>query len=85
MRIYMQTPYAPDQQIRFYHLHLQKDLLGGWILVRESGVQGKRGQVTQEYFSDLEEAQHTLEKRRDMQLRRGFRVVFREGAGADPG
>ena len=83
MRIYMQTQYAPGQPLRFYHLHLQKDLLGGWILVRESGMQGKRGQVTQEYFDDLEEAQKSLMKRRDMQLRRGFKVVFREGAGGE--
>ncbi|MES9937792.1 MAG: hypothetical protein ABW153_15205, partial [Sedimenticola sp.] len=29
MRIYMQTPHIPEQPLRFYHLHLQQDLLGG--------------------------------------------------------
>lgn len=80
MRIYMQTQPAPDQPLRFYHLHLQKDLLGGWDLVRESGIQGRRGQVTKEFFDNREDAENTLVKRRDMQLKRGYRVVFREGA-----
>ena len=66
--------------MRFYHLHLQKDLLGGWSLIRESGIQGKRGQVTKEYFKGREEAEEKLTKRRDMQIRRGYRVVFRESS-----
>lgn len=80
MRIYMQTQFSPEQPLRFYQLHLQQDLLGGWLLVRESGVQGKRGQVTKEYFEQRDAAEKALERRRDMQLRRGFRVVFREGS-----
>lgn len=84
MRIYMQTQYSPEQPIRFYHLHLQPDLLGGWKLIRESGVQGQRGKVTQEYFKEWDEAESTLIRRRDMQLRRGYRVVFKEGAPQQP-
>ena len=79
MRIYMQTQYVPEQPLRFYQLHLQPDLLGGWTLVRESGLQGRRGQVTKEYFEQREEAEQMLIRRRDMQLKRGYRVVFREG------
>ncbi|MEJ1298862.1 MAG: WGR domain-containing protein [Candidatus Sedimenticola sp. (ex Thyasira tokunagai)] len=79
MRIYMQTQPSPEQPLRFYQLQLQQDLLGGWSLVRESGVQGGRGQVTKEYFSDRDEAIQKLIKRRDSQLRRGFHTVFREG------
>lgn len=80
MRIYMQTLPAPEHLLRFYHLHLQQDLLGGWSLVRESGIQGRRGQVTKEYFDNRENAENTLVKRRDAQLKRGYRIVFREGA-----
>ncbi|WP_029133197.1 WGR domain-containing protein [Sedimenticola selenatireducens] len=80
MRIYMQTLLSPEQPLRYYHLHLQPDLLGGWSLVRESGIQGTRGQVTKEHFDEREAAERTLIKRRDMQLKRGYRVVFREGA-----
>ena len=79
MRIYMQTQYQPEQPLRFYQLHLQPDLLGGWTLVRESGLQGARGQVTKEYFTRREEAEQMLIRRRDMQLKRGYRVVYREG------
>ena len=79
MRIYMQTQYFPDEPIRFYHLHLQPDLLGGWALVREVGLQGGRGRITKEYFEQREEAEERLIQRRDAQLNRGYRVVFREG------
>lgn len=85
MRIYMQTQSAGEEPLRFYHLHLQQDLLGGWNLIRESGIQGQRGKVTREYFSSREEAEETLIKRRDMQLRRGYRVVYREGISREAG
>jgi len=85
MRIYMQTLHSPEQPLRYYHLHLQPDLLGGWSLVRESGIQGTRGQVTKEHFDQREVAERTLIKRRDMQLKRGYRVVFREGAPREAG
>ena len=83
MRIYMQTPHSSEEPLRYYHLHLQPDLLSGWNLVRESGIQGARGQVTKEHFEDRESAEATLIRRRDMQLRRGFRVVFREGTARE--
>ncbi len=81
----MQTQYSPEQPLRFYHLHLQPDLLGGWKLIRESGIQGRRGQVTQEYFEHWDDAERTLIRRRDAQLKRGFRVVFKEGAPQQTG
>ncbi|MCG8427696.1 MAG: WGR domain-containing protein [Chromatiales bacterium] len=68
--------------MRFYHLHLQQDLLGGWTLVRESGQQGKRGQVTKTYYESRDEAEAALTKFRDAQTRRGYRIVFREGEQA---
>ncbi|MES9903704.1 MAG: WGR domain-containing protein [Sedimenticola sp.] len=79
MRIYLQTQPSPEQPLRFYQLQLQQDLLGGWNLIRESGIQGMRGSVSKEYFSDREEAEQMLMKRRDGQLRRGYHIVFREG------
>jgi len=84
MRIYMQQ-HAPGEPLRFYQLQLQPDLLGGWALIRESGVQGQRGQVRQEYFQQREEAEQALIRLRDRQLRRGYRVVFREGSHQEAG
>jgi len=37
MRIYMQIPPVGDKAPRYYHLHLQEDLLEGWTLIREWG------------------------------------------------
>jgi predicted DNA-binding WGR domain protein len=76
MRIYMQSPPAGDKAPRFYHLHLQEDLLEGWTLIREWGYQGQRGRVSRELYPDRETAEAALLQVRDEQLRRGYRVVF---------
>ncbi len=80
MRIYMQTIQSQDQPLRFYQLHLQQDLLGSWVLVRESGFQGSRGQIKRSSFQTRDEAEQEMSRLRDMQTKRGYRVVFREGA-----
>ena len=80
MRIYMQTVHAAGQPLRFYHLHLQSDLLSGWNVVRESGMQGRSGQIKKEHFEVREEAESSLIYWRDRQIKRGFRVMFREGS-----
>ena len=76
MRIYMQIPPQGDKSPRFYHLHLQEDLLEGWTLIREWGYQGAAGRVRKEQFADRESAEAALIKVRDEQIRRGYRVVF---------
>jgi predicted DNA-binding WGR domain protein len=76
MRIYMQIPPEGDKAPRFYHLHLQEDLLEGWSLIREWGYQGARGRTTQEHFADRETAEEALIRVRDEQLKRGYQVVF---------
>lgn len=80
----MQTVQGQDQPLRFYQLHLQQDLLGSWVLVRESGFQGNRGQVKRSYFSDRDDAEQAMAKMRDMQTRRGYQVVFVEGTPGGP-
>jgi len=82
MRIYMQTPVSGAENMRFYHLMLQSDLLGGWLLVREWGYQGSSGRVKKNHYRGLDQAQEALFKARDQQLKRGYRVVFM--AGDDP-
>lgn len=80
MRLYMQTPGSAERAPRFYHLFLQKDLLGGWSLVRESGYQGARGKVQHDYFETRDTCEQALLKYRDAQLRRGYRIMFTSGA-----
>ena len=79
MRIYMQIPPEGDKAPRYYHLHLQEDLLEGWTLVREWGYQGAGGRLKREHFSDRETAEAALLNARDLQLKRGYRVVFMQG------
>lgn len=76
MRIYMQIPTEGDKAPRYYHLHLQEDLLEGWTLVREWGYQGTSGRLKREHFADREAAEAALLKARDEQLKRGYQVVF---------
>ena len=79
MRIYMQTQPGSEGAPRYYHLFLQEDLLEGWTLVKESGNQGSSGRLQRVHFSTRDEAQEALEKARDAQIKRGYRVVFAKG------
>jgi predicted DNA-binding WGR domain protein len=76
MRIYMQIPPQGERAPRYYHLHLQEDLIGGWTLIREWGYQGAGGRTLQEHYADAESAEAALVRVRDEQLKRGYQVVF---------
>jgi predicted DNA-binding WGR domain protein len=76
MRIYMQIPPEGNKAPRYYHLHLQEDLLEGWTLVREWGYQGAGGRLLREHFSNREDAEAAMLRVRDEQLSRGYLVVF---------
>lgn len=79
MRIYMQMPATDDRAPRYYHIHLQEDLLEGWTLVREWGFQGAGGRLHKEHFTVREDAEQAMIKVRDDQLKRGYQVVFVQG------
>jgi len=79
MQVYMQRPEIEGRAPSFYHLFLQADLLGGWSFIRESGRQGASGRLKKEHFKQHEAAEEALLKLRDIQLRKGFRVVFIQG------
>ncbi len=79
MRVYMQIPASEDRTPRFYHLFIQRDLLGGWSVVREWGQQGSGGRLTREHFEEWDEALAALINTREAQINRGYRVVFFEG------
>ena len=72
----MQIPPQGQQPPRYYHLHLQEDLLEGWTLIREWGYQGSGGRVLREQYANREEAEAALIRVRDEQLKRGYQVVF---------
>ncbi len=82
MRLLLQQRPDAAEAPRFVQLMLQPDLLGGWMLVRESGVIGGRSQVRREQYLDHDSAVAALESARDQQLKRGFQVMFSEGARA---
>ena len=80
MRIYMQIPPEGDKPPRYYHLHLQEDLIEGWTLIREWGYQGAGGRTKKEHYEDYDSAQDALIRVRDEQIGRGYQVVFMQSA-----
>lgn len=79
MRIYLQSDHNESGSLRFVHLVLQEDLVGGWTLIRESGKQGSPGTVKREHFEDKNDAIDTMLKWRDKTINRGYRVAFVQG------
>ena len=82
MRLLLQQRPEGREAPRFVQLMLQPDLLGGWTLVRETGQIGGKSTVRREQFLDQQQAVAALESARDQQLKRGFQLMFAEGAPA---
>ncbi|HEY4559474.1 MAG TPA: WGR domain-containing protein [Lysobacter sp.] len=80
MRLLLQQRPEGREAPRFVQLMLQPDLLGGWTLVRESGQIGGRSTVRREQFLDQASAFAALESARDTHIKRGFQLMFAEGA-----
>lgn len=85
MRLLLQQRPDGTDAPRFVQLMLQKDLLGGWTLVRETGQVGGRSTVRRQQYLDEAEAFAALEHARDQQLRRGFQLMFAQGAQSPRG
>ncbi len=79
MRLYLQTVPGPTEAPRYVQIVLEQDLLGGWTLYRESGVQGGRATLKREQYMERDDAIHALENARDAQLKRGYRLMFSQG------
>jgi len=82
MRIFLQQKPAANEAPRYFQLILQQDLLGGWTLVRESGQIGGKSQLKREVYLEQDEAIAAFEKARDAQIKRGFQIMFAQGAEA---
>lgn len=82
MRLFMQQRPQGREPPRYVQLMLQPDLLGGWTLVRETGQMGGRSTLKREQFLDRDAAFAAFEKARDAQLKRGFQLMFVQGAEA---
>jgi predicted DNA-binding WGR domain protein len=85
MRIFMQLKAGEREAPRYYHLILQQDLLGGWTLLREWGQQGGRASLKREVYLEREAAESALLAARDQQLKKGFQVMFTQGAEVPAG
>lgn len=82
MRLLLQQRPDGHEAPRFVQLMLQPDLLGGWMLIRETGQTGGRSSVRREQFLDRASALAALERARDAQLKKGFQLMFAQGEAA---
>lgn len=82
MRLFLQQKPLAGEAPKFVQLSLDQDLLGGWLLIRESGQTGGRSQLKREQYLDRDQALAAFEKARDAQVKRGFHVMFAQGAEA---
>ena len=79
MRLLLQTKPAASESPRYYQIDLNQDLLGGWTLYREWGQQGGRISSKREVYLERDLALSAFESARDLQLRKGFQVMFSRG------
>ena len=82
MRLLMQQRPGPGETPKYVQLVLQQDMLGGWALLREAGQTGGKCTLKREQFLEHAAALQAFEKARDAQLKRGFLVMFAQGASA---
>ncbi|WP_339830146.1 WGR domain-containing protein [uncultured Arenimonas sp.] len=82
MRLLLQQKPNAGEAPKFVQLTLQQDLLGGWTLLREAGQIGGKTQLRREQFLERDAAVAAFEKARDTQVRKGFQVMFAQGAQA---
>jgi len=82
MRLYLQQRPTAGEAPKYVQLSLEQDLFGGWLLVRESGTTGARPTVKREQFLARESAIGAFESARDVQVKRGFHVMFAQGLDA---
>lgn len=82
MRIYLQQRPTAGEAPKYVQLSLEQDLFGGWLLTRESGTTGARPTVKREQYLARDAAIAAFESARDAQVKRGFQIMFAQGAEA---
>ncbi len=75
----LQQPPAAGAPSTFCRLTLQPDLLGGYLLLCETGELGGRSRIRRSVHLDLDSAIAAFETARDREIRRGMRITWAEG------
>jgi hypothetical protein len=82
MRLLLQQHPQAGESPKYVQLSLQQDLLGGWLLLRESGQTGGKATLKKEQYLAQDEALAAFERARDAQLKGVYQVIFGLGANA---
>ena len=63
-------------QHRFYAMSIDRNLFGGWSVIRRWGrIGSRRGRQKIDLYDDLESARRALEKKEHEKLRRDYQKV----------
>ena len=74
MDAYFEKHVDEKNQHRFYVLSIDRNLFGGWSLIRRWGrIGSRRGRQKIDLYDDLESAQGLFQKKEREKLRRGYR------------
>ena len=63
---------------RFYRLDIAPDLFGGFLLMKQWGRIGARGQIKAERFEDEAPALAALQRHAERKQRKGYENIFME-------
>ncbi len=65
---------------RFYRLDVQRDLFGGWAIVREWGRIGRPGRVRIDPYPTADQATDRMRRQQARKQARGYALAVRSGA-----
>jgi predicted DNA-binding WGR domain protein len=71
--VYLERIDQGHNMARYYRLSVVETLFGEWVMVREWGRIGSRGQSREHCCASPDEAAELLEAHRSQRVRRGYR------------
>ncbi|MBL8845612.1 MAG: WGR domain-containing protein [Hyphomicrobium zavarzinii] len=71
--VYLERIDQARNMARYYRLSVMESLFGEWVMVREWGRIGSRGQSREHCCTSPEQAASLLEAHRTQRVRRGYR------------
>lgn len=82
MKAYLQRLNPSTGMVLYYHLQIQRDLLGRWQVIRNWGKGGSPGTMRRFPFNSYDEATQSMSSLLHQLTNKGYHVVMREGLQA---
>ncbi|MBF0609831.1 MAG: WGR domain-containing protein [Magnetococcales bacterium] len=79
MKAYLQRLSPESNQLWYFSIQIQMDLLGRWQVMREWGKYGSPGTLRKQPFESLQEAMAAFSDLKEQLMSKGYQVVMQEG------